>query len=130
MIKDNKIISFEDRKNRKKPEYSLKSEITVYICRNVETYKCDCYCQDEEITKEEIFEILKRIFYKLTEQIHEIKMKKVDYYEITFTLFYYEDIHNSCNFKYLCIPQDLEPEKLTEYLYTFISIYEYKTATK
>ena len=129
MAKDNKIIPFEHKKVRKKSEYRLKSEITVYICRNVETYTCNCYCQDEDITKEEIFEILKRIFYKLTEEIHQIPIKKVDYYTVNFTILYYEDIHNACNFRYLCIPQDIKKEKLTEYLYTFISIYELKKAT-
>lgn len=130
MKKDNKIISFKANKIRKKPEYKLKSEINVDICRNAEKYTCNCYCKDDEITEEEIFEILKKVFKQLSKEIHEIRLKKIDYYNISFTIFYYEDIYNNRNFKYIFVPQDIKKEKLAEYLYTLISIYEIEKATK
>ena len=130
MKKNNKIVPFKASKIRCKSKYRLKSEITVHICRNSETYTCNCYCQNSEITEEEIFEILKKIFYKLSKEVCTIKIKKIDYYNITFTILYYENIYNSYNFKYLLIPQNMEKEKLTEYLYTLINIYELKKATK
>lgn len=130
MKKENKIISFSAYKNRNKTKYSLKSKINIHLCRSAEKYTYDCYCQDAEATEDEVLEILKKVFYKLTREIHKIVIKKTDYYDISFTMFFYEDINNSNKYRYIVFPQDINKEKLTEYLYTLISIYEFKKATK
>lgn len=125
MENNNKIIPFK-QKIRSKSKFRLKTEISIYICRNDQTCTCDCHSSDTNTTVEEIMEILNKILKKISKQVSKIEIKKKDSYKLTFTLLYYEDIYNSHNFKYICLPNDIKLEKLAEYLYTFISIYEYK----
>lgn len=126
MENDNKIIPFK-QKTRQKSEFRLKAEISIYICRDGKRYTCDC-SSPNNITPEGIIEILEKILKRISKEITKIEIEKNDYYEITFTLLYYEDIKNRNNYKYLCLSQDIKLEKLAEYLYTFINIYKYKTS--
>jgi len=128
MAENNKIISFADRarKKRNKVQYELKSEISVYISRNSESYSIHWYSPDSEISEEEIYITLKYIFYDLIQRVDKINYKKYDYYEINFTFLYYEKSDNSGEFKYICLPQNITEEKLVEYLYIALGVYEFK----
>lgn len=122
MEKDNKIISFT--KNRKKPEYRLKNQISIHICRKNKTYSIECDSPDSNISEEEIYCILKKILKELSVELKKITYKVHDSYEISFTILYYEA--HSKKSKYICIPQNLKKEKLAEYLYISTCIYEMK----
>lgn len=63
MEKDNKIISFT--KNRKKPEYRLKNQISIHICRKNKTYSIEWDSPDSNISEEEIYCILKKNFKRI-----------------------------------------------------------------
>ena len=126
MANSNKIIPFRQVTLRKKSEFRLKTELSIYICRNKDSYNCDCASSNEEDTLEYIVVILKKILKDLSKKVPQIPFKKYDYYEVTFSLLYLESISNDHNWKYICLPRNMELEKLAEYLYTFISIYEYK----
>ncbi len=122
MEKDNKIISFT--KNRKKPEYRLKTQISIHICRKNTAYSIEWDSPDSNISEEEIYCILKKILKELSEELEKIEYKAHDSYEISFTILYYET--HSKKSKYICIPQKLEKEKLAEYLYISTCVYEMK----
>lgn len=129
MAEENKIISFDSlQKKRQKDQYNLTAEISVHICRDNETYYIDWHSTDANITQEEIYNILESIFQRLSDDIPYIMIKEEDYYEITFTLFYYENPFTD-DFKYICVPQDISDEKLTEYLFTSLSIYNLKKSS-
>lgn len=126
MTNSDKIIPFKQITHREKSEFRLKTEISIYICRNVDKYIIDCASSNKDDTVEDIINILKKILSRIAiNEIYEIEIKEVDYYELSFTLLYYES-NNKHNWKYICLPQNIQLEKLAEYLYTFISIYEYK----
>ena len=72
---------------------------------------------------DEIMKVLRKIFMDLTNKVDKIQISKNDNYEICFTLFCYE---KNNKYKYICLPKNINQEKLAEYLFTFISIYEYK----
>ena len=122
MEKYNKIISFT--KNRKKPEYRLKNQISIHICRKNKTYSIEWDSPDSNISEEEIYCILKKILKELSVELKKITYKVHDSYEISFTILYYEA--HSKKSKYICIPQNLKKEKLAEYLYISTCIYEMK----
>lgn len=125
MANDNKIISFDSiQKKRRKPEYKLKAEISVNLCKNGESYINNWYSKDEKITEEEIYLILKSIFYELGKKIHEITIKKDESYNVDFTLLYYENVNKKDDIKYICMPQNISEEDLIKYLFINISIYE------
>lgn len=122
MNKDNKIISFEKRK--KDNVFKLKAEISIYIKRQGESFIIDWHSADESISQEEIYIIQKKALASLVKEVPQIKVKKIDDFEITFTLLYYEK--DKRNFKIIILPQYLKKEKLAEYLFISTSIYEYK----
>lgn len=128
MDKENKIISFEKRKNnrKKKEELKLTAKIAVYICRKDEKYYIDWYSPDEKLSQEDIFLIQQRILSRLIEDVEELEFKKREFYEVEFTLLYYENTRD--NFTYICVPQDIDKKKLTEYLFVSTQIYELKKA--
>jgi len=76
------------------------------------------------ITEEEIYLILKSIFYELGKKIHEITIKKDESYNVDFTLLYYENVNKKDDIKYICMPQNISEEDLIKYLFINISIYE------
>ena len=125
MTNSDKIIPFKQATFRKKSEFRLKTEISIYICRNGERYTNDCTSSNKDDTVEDIINILKKILCRIANEIPEIEIERIDFYEISFTLLYYEN-NNKHNWKYICLPKNIKLEKLAEYLYTFISIYEYK----
>lgn len=127
MAEENKIICFANALKRKKAEYKLKAEISIYIRRNDETYTIDWYSPNN-ILEEDIYSILKSILEDLSTEIEEIRIAKTDNYETTVTFFYYEKNDGSSDFKYIYNPRNIKKEKLAEYLYTSISIYELKKA--
>ena len=88
MEKDNKIISFT--KNRKKPEYRLKNQISIHICRKNKTYSIEWDSPDSNISEEEIYCILKKILKELSVELKKITYKVHDSYEISFTILYNE----------------------------------------
>ena len=113
MANDNKIISFDSiQKKRRKPEYKLKAEISVNLCKNGESYINNWYSKDEKITEEEIYLILKSIFYELGKKIHEITIKKDESYNVDFTLLYYENVNKKLLFPhyYLLVPSPISFE--------------------
>lgn len=126
MEKDNKIINFRPvRKKRKKSEYKLVDEISVELCRNNEVYTINWYSRDEEITEEDIYIMLKNIFADLATKVEKLYIKKSDCYNANFTLLYYENVNEKDDIRYICIPK-IENEKLAEYLFICINIYELK----
>lgn len=127
MNKENKIISFEKRKKKKK-ELKLTAKISVHICRKDERYTINWYSQDEQLTQEDIFLIQQRILSKLEKEVKQIELKKRAFYEVEFTLLYYEN--GIEDFTYICIPQDMDKKKLTEYLHISTQVYELKKAGK
>ena len=126
MANSNKIIPFRQVTLRKKSEFRLKTELSIYICRTGKSFTCDCISSNEEDTIEDIVVILKKILKDLSKKVPQISFKKYDSYKVTFSLLYYEREGNNNNWKYIFLPQDMNLEKLTEYIYTFTSIYEYK----
>lgn len=125
MNKENKIISFEKRKKDK--DFKLKAEISIYIKRQGEIFTIDWHSADESISEEEIYKIQKKALASLVKEVPQIEVKKIDNFEIVFTLLYYEK--NKRNFKIITLPQNLKKEKLAEYLFISTSIYEYKNST-
>ena len=125
MTNSDKIIPIKQATFRKKSEFRLKTEISIYICRNGERYTNDCTSSNKDDTVEDIINILKKILFRIANEIPEIEIERIDFYEISFTLLYYEN-NNKHNWKYICLTKNIKLEKLAEYLYTFISIYEYK----
>ena len=121
MDKDNKIISF---KNRKKAKFKLKVKISIHIIREGERYTISWYSSDETFSEKEIYLIQLKIFETLIKEIDCIKYKENDYYETEITLLYYEKANR--HFKYICIPQNIEKEKLAEYLLVSTRDYELK----
>lgn len=126
MASSDKIVPFKQVRHREISEFRLKAEISIYICKNEEKYTCDCFSPDDNITIEEIMCILKKILIKISKKVSKIKVEANSCYKISFAILYYENIHNSNKYKYICLPKNIQLEKLAEYLYTFISIYEYK----
>lgn len=127
MTSSNKIIPFkQETHHRAKSEFRLKTQISIYIRKEAEKFTVDCTSSNEDDTIEGILLILKKVLAKISTQIPEIEIKKIEYYEVSFTLLYYEDINNKHNWKYISIPKDIKLEKIAEYLYVFISVYEYK----
>lgn len=122
MNKENKIISFEKRK--KDNVFKLKAEISIYIKRQGESFTIDWHSADENISQEEIYIIQKKALASLVKEVPQIEVKKIEDFEITFTLLYYEK--DKRNFKVITLPQYLKKEKLAEYLFISTSIYEYK----
>lgn len=116
-----------NKKKRNRTRYELKSEISVYICRDNEKYICECSSPDEELTDKDILIILKKILGDLSKKICRIEFANKDSYEVNLILYYYENIHNTNKFKYICVPRNVTKEKLAEYLFCFTCIYEYTT---
>lgn len=127
MAETNKIISFADALKRKKAEYKLKAEISLYMSRNNETYTIN-WSSPNNILEEDIYSILKSILEDLSTKVEEIHINKIDTYEVTITFFYYKKDDGSNDFRYIYTPRNIKEEKLTEYLYTSIQIYELKKA--
>lgn len=125
MNKENKIISFE---KRKKDNISrLKAEISIYIKRQGESFIIDWHSADKNISQEEIYNIQKKALASLVDEVPQIEVKKIDNFEITFTLLYYEK--GKRNFKFIMLPQYLKKEKLAEYLFISTSVYEYNKSS-
>lgn len=129
MTNSDKIIPFRQVTSRKKSEFRLKTEISIYICRNDDNYTCDCTSTDDSDTIDSIIDILKKILIRISSTVENIEIKKIDNYKLSFTLLYYENINNKHDWKYICLPKSITLEKLAEYLYTFISIYEYEKSS-
>ena len=122
---DNKVISFKDKKQKfKEKRYELKAQISVYISRCNDTYYIGCSSLDD-ISMQDIYKILNRIFREITKEVQLIKYKKEDTYEVSFTLLYFEK-GASQHVKYICNPPSITKEKLAEYLWLFLNIYELK----
>lgn len=129
MSKDDKIISFKDisktvNKKRVSNHYELRASIKLDITRNDKIYNCTYY---SKIPKEEVLSILNNVLKKMIEKNPIIKFKKHDFYTTSFTIFYYENTEKKDDFNFICSPQ-INQTKLTEYLWTFISVYDYKEA--
>lgn len=126
MKKDNKIISFTDiqKKKRKKPKYELREEISVYLARSGESYKFNWSSPNPKISYERIYEILSSIFMDLTKKVKKIGISKMDRYEVCFTILYFENTYNKKEFKYICQSQNISNEKLAQYLFISLSMYE------
>lgn len=126
MRKDNKIINFKQiRKKQKRREYSLTAEVSIELSRSSESYTINWYSRDKKITEEDIYNILKSIFEDLITKVNQIHIKKVDNYNVNFTLLYYENCTEKNDIKYICIPK-ITNEKLAEYLFICINIYQLK----
>lgn len=123
MTSSDKIVPFRQMKDRKKSEFRLETEVSIYICRNEKKYTFDCSSPDSNITIEEIMNILEEVLMDLSKKVGKIKISANDCYEVCFTLLCYK---KNNNYKYICLPQNISSEKLAEYLFTFISIYKYK----
>lgn len=121
MNKDNKIISFE---KRKKAEYKLKAKISIHILRKDEKYFINWYSPDEKLSEEDMYLIQKFVLSDLAKEISEVKLKARDYYEVEFEILYYENSRKS--FTYICLPQNMEKEKIAEYLLISTNVYELK----
>lgn len=121
---NNNIISFDKSKNKiKARQFKLKAQISVYIARNKDSYSID-WSSPDNISFERIYENLKKIFNQLIKEIPTIEYKKEDIYEVEFTLLYFEKDENTI--KYICNPSNLSKEKLVEYLWILLNIYELK----
>lgn len=121
---DNKIISFDSGKKKiKSRRQELKAQISVYISRNNERYDID-WSSPDEISCKDIYEILKKIFNDIIKEVSTIEYKKEDIYKVEFTLLYYEK--GTKDIKYICNPPTITKEKLAEYLWASLNIYELK----
>ena len=122
----NKIIPFNKNfhKSAGSNRYELKAQISVYISRNNDRYDIDWSSPDSDISYKDIYCILKNIFKDIKKKVLTIEYKKQDIYEVEFTLLYYEN--GTYNIKYICNPPDITKEKLAEYLWVSLNIYELK----
>lgn len=122
----NKVIPFNKNfhKNAGSNRYELKAQISVYISRNNDRYDIDWSSPDPDISYKDIYCILKNIFNEITKEILTIEYKKQDIYKVEFTLLYYEK--GTYNIKYICNPPNITKEKLAEYLWVSLNIYELK----
>ena len=122
----NKIIPFNKNfhKSASSNRYELKAQISVYISRNNDRYDIDWSSPDSDISYKDIYCILKNIFKDIKKKVLTIEYKKQDIYEVEFTLLYYEN--GTYNIKYICNPPDITKEKLAEYLWVSLNIYELK----
>lgn len=122
----NKIIPFNKNfhKSASSNRYELKAQISVYISRNNDRYDIDWSSPDSDISYKDIYCILKNIFKDIKKKVPTIEYKKQDIYEVEFTLLYYEN--GTYNIKYICNPPDITKEKLAEYLWVSLNIYELK----
>lgn len=127
MDKENKIISFEKRK-KKNTKFRLISKISIYICRKDDKYTIERFSSNEQLTEDDVHLILQKVLSELIPKVKQIEFKKVDFYEIEFTLLYYEN--GKGEFTYICIPQDMDKKKLIEYLLISTQIYELEKAGK
>lgn len=123
---NNKIIPFNKNfhKSAGSNRYELKAQISVYISRNNDRYDIDWSSPDSDISYKDIYCILKNIFKDIKKKVLTIEYKKQDIYEVEFTLLYYEN--GTYNIKYICNPPDITKEKLAEYLWVSLNIYELK----
>lgn len=121
MNKDNKIISFEKWRRAK---FELRAQISIHILRQDKTYTIEWHSPDEKLSKEDIYLIQQNVLFDLSKEVKEIEYKERESYEIKFTLLYYEK--SKRDFNYICIPQDIKKEKLTEYLFVSTKVYELK----
>ena len=123
---NNKIIPFNKNfhKSAGSNRYELKAQISVYISRNNDRYDIDWSSPDSDISYKDIYCILKKIFKDIKKKVLTIEYKKQDIYEVEFTLLYYEN--GTYNIKYICNPPDITKEKLAEYLWVSLNIYELK----
>lgn len=121
---DNKIISIEDaRKKSKTMRYKLKAQISVSITRNKEECSID-WSSPDDISKKDIYIILKNVFRDMIKEIPTIKYDKNASYDICFSLLYYQK--DQRDIKYIFIPQNISKEKILEYIWLSINVYELK----
>lgn len=115
----NNIIKFEKNfhKNAVLNQYELKAQILVRICRNDESYKVDFFSPNK-ISEKDIYEILKKIFSKLKEEIPKLEYKEKEVYNKDIVLLYYEKSPE--DFKYICCTPNIPKKKLLEYLFAVI----------
>lgn len=124
--KDNKIISYSKYpKERRKAQYYLKYELSVYFCKKDKHYITDCAATDK-ISDYEIYMILKAIFSKIENKLPSTISKRKENYEITFSLLYYENEKDENDFRYICTTPNITKEQLAEYLLFVITMYESK----
>ena len=122
--KDKKVISYNpNHENRRKAEYYLKYELSVYLCKKNNTYIVD-WSTPDEISNNEIYEVLKAIFSKIENRLQTSMSKRKEYSEIAFSLLYYENEKDENDFRYICTTPNITKEQLAEYLLFVITMYE------
>lgn len=123
-MKENKIIPFSvPNKQRKKNKYNLCATIEVDILRNKEKYSCHCYSRDTYLTEEYVYIILNKVLLKLIPKVKKIIIKKNDYYDVQFTILYFENPNNEHDYKFICTSPYISDSKLAEYIFTCIQVY-------
>ena len=121
---DSKIIKFDKNyKKRKQKRYELKAQISVKLTKNAQKYTNEWFSPNN-ISEEDIFNILKKIFILLEKEIPIIEYKKYDKYAVEFSLLYYEK--GMEDIKYICNPPNIPKEKLLEYIWISLNIYQLK----
>lgn len=121
MQKDDKIISFRKRSKR---SFELKATISIHVKRHNEEHAVSWESPNKELSQEQLYVIQTKILSNLINTVDFIRYKKVDTYDVEFTLLYFEKSRRK--FKYICIPQNIKKENLVEYLMVSINMYELK----
>lgn len=126
--KENKIISYSKYpKERRKAQYYLKTQLSIYLCRKNGVYTAQWFSQaDEKISDYEIYIILKSIFSKIENKLPSTMSKRKENYEITFSLLYYENEKDENDFRYICTTPNVTTKQLAEYLLLILTMYEMK----
>ena len=125
----NKIISFQQKKNERNNKnngkFVLKAIINLNISKNVEgIFKANA-SSFSKITEDDILKILYKILNKISKKVPYIKLEMDKTYIIYFSIYYYENIENKNEFRYVFSP-NMPLENVAEYLYLYISAAEYE----